>query len=449
VAADALVAVHRDGAYLNLLLPRLLRERGISGRDAAFATEICYGTARRYGVLDTVLAAAGGRDPAGVDPEVRAVLELGAYQLLHTRVPPHAAISSSVDLIRAMAGPKPPGLVNAILRRVLAEDWTGWVRRVAPPDRLGSAAFAAGYPRWIAEAISAALGGDIDAAIPAMTDAAPAVHLAARPGRIDRATLLTQAGPGAHPGELTPWSVILSGGDPADLAAVRSGQAAVQDEGSQLVASLLVAAPSLDGDGGQWLDLCAGPGGKAALLAGLLPQAGRLLAADRAPHRARLVAVAIAGGPGDVIVADGNAPAWAAGRFDRVLVDSPCSGLGALRRRPEARWRRGPEDVARLTVLQRGLLHAAVDAARPGGVVAYATCSPHLAETRDVVDEVIAGRTDAERMDVRAVVPGMAVPPTAAADPRDLQLWPHLHGTDAMFAALIRVRGDRSGPGRA
>ncbi|GGQ77451.1 hypothetical protein GCM10010195_36520 [Kitasatospora griseola] len=193
----------------------------------------------------------------------------------------------------------------------------------------------------------------------------------------------------------------------------------------------------MDGPDRLWLDGCAGPGGKAALLGALAAERGAaLVASEKQPHRARLVARALNGNPGPyaVITADGTQGAWQQGAFDRVLVDVPCSGLGALRRRPEARWRRRPEDIAGFGPLQRELLRNALDAARVGGVVGYATCSPHLAETRAVVDDVLRGREDVEWVDARPLLPGVP----ELGDGPDIQLWPHLHGTDAMYLALLR-----------
>jgi 16S rRNA (cytosine967-C5)-methyltransferase len=226
--------------------------------------------------------------------------------------------------------------------------------------------------------------------------------------------------------------VRLASGDPAAVAAVRDGRAGVQDEGSQLVAVAAATAP-LGVDRGRWLDVCAGPGGKSSLLAGLVPAGGLLVAADVQPHRARLVRAAV-GAAGAVVVADGTRPAWQRGRFDRILVDAPCTGLGALRRRPEVRWRRGAADVPRLAALQEQLLLRALDAARPGGLVAYVTCSPHVDETRHVVQRVTAQRPTWRPIDARAVVPHV---PDVGSGP-DLQLWPHRHGTDAMYLALLR-----------
>ena len=228
---------------------------------------------------------------------------------------------------------------------------------------------------------------------------------------------------------------------PHALAAVRSGAAGVQDEGSQL-AALALAGATVIGRDEWWLDVCAGPGGKAALLAGV--GAGRgasLLAADVAPHRAALVAQRLTTvSTASVIVADGTAPAWSGATFDRVLLDAPCSGLGALRRRPEARWRRTATDVATLSQLQRRLCDKAIDAVRPGGVVAYVTCSPHPAETVDVVRSVLEGRDDVS-------VEPVAMPGIDRQDPAGalgIQLWPHRQGTDAMFVALLRRSARRN-----
>ena len=430
IAAEVVTAVDTESAYANLLLPRRLRERGITGRDAAFATELVYGTLRWQGVLDVVVAEASGRDVTTLDPPVRAVLRLGAYQLLHMRTPAHAAVHATVELANVHCGRRPVGLVNAVLRKVAAASWPQWVDRLAPADELGRTAFTHGYPRWVAAAIADALGNDDELAA-ALAEDRPVTHLAARPGRIDRDDLLVQAGPDAVAGPWSPYAVRLGGGDPASIPAVRAGLAGVQDEGSQLVAIAAAAAPIVD-DAGRWLDLCAGPGGKSALLAGLRPPGGLLVCADAQPHRARLVAGAI-GAEGLAVVADGRRPAWRDAGFDRVLVDAPCTGLGALRRRPEVRWRRRPQDVPRLQALQVELLTSALKAVREGGIVAYVTCSPHRDETRAVVERVVAELDGVRRLDARDTL----TVPTTGPGP-DVQLWPHRHGTDAMYLALLR-----------
>ena len=230
---------------------------------------------------------------------------------------------------------------------------------------------------------------------------------------------------------------MLDGGDPGAVAAVRDGRAGVQDAGSQLVA-LALSRAHLDGADTRWLDLCAGPGGKAALLAALAGQSEVLLLAnERAPHRSKLVAQAMRLTGGLVVTGDGTRPPWPAGTFDRVLVDAPCSGLGALRRRPESRWRRTPADVRDLVPLQQALLNSALDSVRPGGVVLYATCSPVVEETVGVVQAVLESRADATLGDALALVPEAADAESAHLAGA-VQLWPHRHGTDAMFMALLR-----------
>lgn len=390
-AFDVLRAVSRQDAYANLALPALLRERGITGRDAAFATELTYGTCRARGLLDAVIEAAAGRTIDQVDEGLRDPLRLGAYQLLRTRVEPHAALSTTVDAVAVEFDQGRAGFVNAVLRTISRRDEADWVEELAPPesDRIGRLAFATAHPRWIAQSFSDALGpaGSELAQVLASDDERPLVHLAARPGRIDAEALAEAVG--GTVGRYSPFAVYLPGGDPGRLEPVRDGLAQVQDEGSQLIARATALAP-LQGADEQWLDLCAGPGGKTALLGALAAQRGaHVTAVEVAPHRAELVANATKSLPVTVVTADGRDSDLAAASFDRVLVDAPCTGLGALRRRPEARWRRQPGDIPALVKLQRELLASAIQLTRPGGVIVYSTCSPHLAETVGVVSDAV------------------------------------------------------------
>ncbi len=437
-AYDVLRAVRVDDAYANLALPVALRAHSLSGRDAAFATELASGTLRWRGTYDAVLTACVDRPLGRLQARVLDCLRLGVHQLLGMRVPPHAAISTTVDLVRGTAGAPPAGLANAVLRRVAAHDLDGWVARLAPPaevDPVGHAALAHGHPPWVVERLAEALaaGGSADELdrLLAADNAAPRVVLVARPGQSERTEL-----PG-RPTSYSPYGAVLAGGDPAAISAVAEGRAGVQDEGSQLVALALARAEVLGRDE-RWLDLCAGPGGKAALLAGVGAERGaRLLAVERQPHRAALVRRAIAGAENaTVVVADGRRPPLRPASVDRVLVDAPCTGLGALRRRPEARWRRTPADLEALVPLQRALLTSALDVVRPGGVVLYATCSPVLAETSGVVEAVLAERPDTTLEDATALL--SAVPDIAGPLAGTAQLWPHRHDTDAMFLALLR-----------
>ncbi|PKV90329.1 16S rRNA (cytosine967-C5)-methyltransferase [Amycolatopsis echigonensis] len=437
VAFDVLRAVREKDAYANLVLPQLLRERRVSGRDAALATELTYGASRAQGLLDAVIAACTDRPIEKTDPVVLDALRLGVYQLLRTRIPEHAAVGSTVDLVRAEAGSWATGFANAILRVVSTKDEAQWLAELTPDeatDPIGAYALRTAHPRWVARSFAEALGdkgAELKAALEA-DDARPAVHLVARPGEISADELAAITG--GDPAPYSPYGVHLpaGAGDPADAEPVRERLAAVQDEGSQLCA-IAVAKVPLKGSDERWLDLCAGPGGKAALLGALAKIGGAHVdAVEKAPHRARLIENATEGLPVTVHVADGRESGLEPG-YDRILVDAPCSGLGALRRRPEARWRRKPSDVADLTKLQGELLMAALELARPGGIVTYVVCSPHLAETEGVVGET-ARRTKSEIVDAREFFPDVP----QLGDGPYVQLWPHRHGTDAMFCAVLR-----------
>ncbi|GAB3769575.1 RsmB/NOP family class I SAM-dependent RNA methyltransferase [Microlunatus parietis] len=464
-AFDALLAVETEGAYANLIMNRLFAERALDQRDAAFATELVAGTSRLAGTYDLILASASGRDLDRLDRPVLVLLRLGAHQLLSMRVPRHAAVGTTVELAREVAGPKITGLVNAVLRKVAVDTYAGWTnwlgRDLSPREAL---AVRTAHPPWIVDAYAEVLDEDeLEPALLANNDPA-AVTLAVRPGLADLSELLDA---GAGPGRWSPFAATWHG-SPSDLAAVRQGRAGVQDEGSQLVAAALgqwsptrtelveTRPEPVEGPGpilprpstgsedvsGPWLDLCAGPGGKSALLAGLAKAVGaRLLAVELSRHRADLVRSAVrAFDSVDVIVADGTTPPWPNGRFERVLADVPCTGLGSLRRRPESRWRRDPAALDQLVPLQRALLGSALDAARPGGLVGYVTCSPHRRETVEVVEAVLAQRRGVTVVDAATVLSGAGLPvlPDSAVGPY-LQLWPHRHQTDAMFAAYLRV----------
>jgi 16S rRNA (cytosine967-C5)-methyltransferase len=451
--------VTAEGGYANLALNKALREARLGGRDAAFCTELVHGTLRWQGTYDAFLARSVSRALENLDPELLDLLRLGSHQLLNMRVDSYAAVSEMVTLTRSELGQKRTGLVNAVLRKISQRSLDQWIDAVAPTigeDRLGRLAIAEAHPRWVIEAFDRALAGgrpepagaadsgaadsgaaesgaaaDGLEALLAADNEPPRVTLVARPGLSDVDELVAA---GATPAPWSPYGAVLEGGgDPGRIAAVATGRAGVQDEGSQLVAIALASA-KVDGDDANWLDLCAGPGGKSALLASLVD--GQLTAVEPLKHRADLVRQNLRAIAGDhkVLVGDGTKPTWPAGSFDRVLADVPCSGLGALRRRPEARWRRTPEDLEELRPLQEALLDSAITSARPGGVVAYVTCSPHPDETRAVVDAVLARRDDATLEDARPLFPGVP----ELGDGPDVQLWPHRHGTDAMYLALIR-----------
>lgn len=443
-AAELLRQVEQDDVYANLALPGILASHGLSGRDAAFATELAYGTLRWQGLYDAVLDRCLTGDPDRVEPVVRQILRLGCHQLLGMRVPVHAAVSSTVDLAKGTGerAAARAGFVNGVLRAVSRRDLHGWVEEImregAGRSRAEQLAMRWSHPAWIVRAFMDALGeqrGQIADLLAA--DNAPArPALVARPGRIPVEDLLGE--PGVEPGRWSPLAGILAQGSPDALAGVRSGAVGVQDEGSQLVTLALAHAPVTSGEGA-WLDVCAGPGGKSALLAGLASAVdASLVAVEPHAHRAALVRAALRESSDvTVLQADARTMPWGAQRFDRVLVDAPCTGIGALRRRPEARWRRTPQDLVTLGPLQRQLLTAGMAATAPGGVVGYVTCSPHLAETAAVVDDVVGREPGWTVIDSPALLPQV---PDCGTGPF-VQLWPHRHGTDAMFLALLHRNG--------
>ena len=281
------------------------------------------------------------------------------------RVPDHAAVTSTVELVRTRVGHKPAGFTNAVLRRITERDLDAWMDLLEAPT---SVRFS--HPQWIVDELARALDRpDELEALLAADNARPRVTLVARPGL---STVEELASAFTEPVEstLSPLGVALSRATPERSRPSATGGRGSRTPGSQLVALALARAP-VDGPDERWLDLCAGPGGKAALLGALATERGaRLLANERQPHRAKLVARALRATVGDVVVGDGTRPPWAESTFDRVLVDAPCTGLGALRRRPESRWRRTRDDLRDLVPLQQALLRSALDSVRPGGVVA-------------------------------------------------------------------------------
>ena len=443
MAIEALVRVEAGG-YSNLVLPGLLRASGLDSRDRGLVTDLVYGTLRQQGRADHLLAQASHRPLPELDPPVRAALRLGAYQLL-SGTAPHAAVNATVG---ALAGWSSPAAVrraapyaNAVLRRVadLGPDWP-WPEG----DDAPAVAVRTSHPPWIVELLRRDLGADADAVLAAANEP-PAVTLRPNPLRTTAEALAAElaAGPGAvevEAGRLVGEALMVRGvGDLARLPAVAEGRATPQDQASQAVAAAVGARP-----GDRILDMAAAPGGKATALAEAMGDEGLVVAADLRPGRAgRVRAAALRLGLRSVrvVAADGRHLPLRAddgpggrGRFDRVLLDAPCSGLGVLRRRPEARWRLAPADIDRVAALQRDLLTAATSLVRPGGLVAYCVCTLTREETLDV-DRWAAGAFPA----LTAVAgPGGPWRPHG----RGALLLPTAAGTDGMFLLLLRAPPD-------
>lgn len=456
---QVLLAVETKDSYANLLLPPRLTRARISGRDAGFATELTYGTLRSQGYYDWIIDECSSRPVAALEKEVLIILRMGLHQLLNMRVPTHAAVSESVNLTKQEANEGAAGLVNGVLRQAVRLADSGELEsRLNGLSKSRRLTIEYSHPAWIIAAYRAALSehaklgaqipsdDDSLAALLAENNRAPYINLVARPGLADRETLadaIEDMGQDVAYSTLSPWGLIVSGGEPASLEEVRQARAGVEDQGSQLVAALAATYP-LEGSDQNWLDLCAGPGGKAALMAALGRERGaQLIANEISPHRAKLVEDSVQALDNvQVTQNDGTHFPLREDGYDRVLVDAPCTGLGALRRHPESRYRARNETIPDITDLQARLLNRALEVCRPGGLVIYATCSPHPAETTFLVERVLKERKDGQLLDLTPVwdqlIDAEAWPQGLGCADKYLQLWPHIHASDAMFAVVIR-----------
>lgn len=421
LAFEVLAEVELQGAYSNLLLPKALTESSLDDKDRAFATELVYGTLRMQGRHDHFISAASDRILEQIDPKALIVLRLGTHQLKQMRVPSHAAIYESVELAKKVVGKSTASFVNAILRKIDSLDFEQLSKPTQEYSRL---ALEYSHPEWIVSSYFDSLKNSSEVISLLQANNNPAKPtLIAWPGLATQGDLL-EAGALA----IATSSVAATfDGNPGDIAAIRERRAGVQDLGSQLVVEKFYDQfkPNL-----RWLDLCAGPGGKAAYLSALLKRdGGFLLANEISNERAKLVSQVIH--HGEVNASDGRSMPDELGKFDRILLDAPCTGIGALRRRPEVRWRRSLQDLKNLTALQSELLESATRLLSPGGIIAYVTCSSHQAETKFQIRSFLKQHSNFTRIPVndhRADIDG------------DLQLWPHRDGTDAMFLSLLKSK---------
>jgi len=440
IALDVLIAVRESDAYANLLLPVRIGRAKLNEADAGLATELTYGTLRMQGYYDRIIQLAAKRPVTAIDPGILDVLRLACHQLLSMRVAQHAAVDESVNLAKTVGSNSAVGFVNGVLRTITRTDAATWRDRVLAEAGSGEEALSIEYshPLWVTRAFRQVLvaenrEGELESLL-AADNVAPRVCLVALPGLAQRSELDAYATP------FSPIGATLDRGDPVRLAEVRAGRVRVQDEGSQLASLALSRARAVQ-HGERWLDMCAGPGGKAAVLAAEAAQGGAVLVANElVPARASLVreTLAVFDPAPEVLELDGVSigellPAV----FDRILLDAPCTGLGALRRRPEARWRKQPSDVAELGALQLRLLRSAFAALKPGGIVAYVTCSPHAAETKAIVAAALRSSPEMNRLDTVAVLQSIVDEALDLPKASHVQLWPHRHGTDAMFIQLL------------
>ena len=421
LAFEALAEVELQGAYSNLILPKALTESSLDDKDRAFATELVYGTLRMQGRHDHFISAASDRSIEQIDPKALIVLRLGTHQLKQMRVPSHAAIYESVELAKKVVGKSTASFVNAILRKIDSLDFEQLSK---PTQEYAKLALEYSHPEWIVSSYFDSLKNSSEVISLLQANNIPAKPtLIAWPGLATQGELLEA---GALPIATSSVAATFDG-NPGDIAAIRERRAGVQDLGSQLVVEKFYDQfnPNL-----RWLDLCAGPGGKAAYLSALLKRdGGFLLANEISNERAKLVSQVMH--HGEVNVCDGRYMPDELGKFDRILLDAPCTGIGALRRRPEVRWRRNLQDLKNLTALQSELLESARRLLSPGGIIAYVTCSSHQAETKFQIRSFLKQHSNFTRIPVKD---------ERADNDGDLQLWPHRDGTDAMFLSLLRSK---------
>jgi len=432
LAFDLLTEVNRNEGYSNLLLPQALNASKLEERDRALVTELLYGTIRMQGKHDWVLSQISDRPWNEVDPGIVDICRLGVHQIHEMRIPDHAAVAATVEVARKRVGESKASFVNALLRSVTRksiEEWFAPLLTISDPVERFSIQYS--HPEWIVSAYFDLLKDwrEVESAL-AINNEAALPTLVAWPGYSTQQDLIEIGG---DPTEFSPFGAHWKG-NPGALDLIKERKIGVQDEGSQLVAEVFAKAAA----GTQWLDLCAGPGGKAALLSSIARTRGVTFTANEfSAPRAELVKQVVHGDR--VLVSDGREINSLGEKFDAILIDAPCTGLGALRRRPEVRWRRTLQDLRALTQLQRELIDSAIEALNPGGVLGYATCSPHLAETSIQIADIKRKHTELNQIDV-----GPFLPEKMEGANRDgaMSLWTHKHGTDAMYLALFqKVQG--------
>ena len=428
LAFDLLTEVNRNEGYSNLLLPQALNASKLEERDRSLVTELLYGTIRMQGKHDWVLAQISDRPWSEVDPGIVDICRLGVHQIHEMRIPDHAAVAATVEVARKRIGESKASFVNALLRSVTRksmEDWFSPLESVTDPvERL---AIQYSHPEWIVSAYYDLLKSweKVEAALKINNEAATPT-LVSWPGNSTQQDLIDVGG---EPTQFSPYGAHWKG-NPGALDLIKSRKIGVQDEGSQLVAEVFAKAAQ----GNSWLDMCAGPGGKAALLSSIARQRSITFTANEiSAARAELVSQVVHGDR--VLVSDGRTIGSLTEKFDAILIDAPCTGLGALRRRPEVRWRRTLQDLRALTQLQRELVESAIQALEPGGVLGYATCSPHLAETSIQTSDIKKNHPKLHQVPVDEYLPANL---DSATRDGAMSLWTHKHGTDAMYLALFR-----------
>ena len=430
LAFDLISEVNRNDGYSNLLLPQALTASNLEELDRNLVTELVYGTIRMQGKHDWVLSQISDRPWSEVDAGIVDVARMGVHQIHEMRIPDHAAVAATVEVARKRVGESKASFVNALLRSVTRKPMLEWFAPLADiKDPIERMAIEYSHPEWIISAYYDLLKDWEQVEQALSINNVPALPtLVSWPGYSTQDELIAL---GAEPTKYSELGARWKG-NPGSLELIRHRLAGVQDEGSQLVATVFASFAG----GKKWLDLCAGPGGKAALLAAIArTRSIEFTANEISVPRAELVKRVVHGAR--VWVGDGRDIASHNEKFDAILIDAPCTGLGALRRRPEVRWRRSLQDLRELTALQRELIESAISILEPGAVLGYATCSPHLAETTVHVIDILKKHPELELLDATSKLPNELEDGVRGGA---MSLWTHRHGTDAMFLAVFVKR---------
>ncbi len=431
VAYELITQVNRQGAYANLRLPELLLKTKMNLADRAFTTELAYGTLRMQARHDYIASKFIDRTFAELDEKIVDLLRMGIHQITQMRVADHAAVSETVEVAKLVAGESKASYVNAILRKVSAN--SNDLLEIKDFTTLRRLSIQYSHPEWIISSFFDQMKDWAEVELFLAANNNPATpDVVAWPGKSSTDELLTLGA--------TPIPGFVNGvnlpGIPMDFSPIVERRAGVQDRGSQLVVENFLASfkPGLS-----WLDMCAGPGGKAAYLFNSLlsmDKSATFLANEPTSHRAELVKRVV--NNQQVVSFDATVANNFNQKFDRILIDAPCTGLGALRRRPEARWRKSLQDLKELVLLQKQLLASAYQLLSPNGVIAYVTCSPHLAETKGQVIDFLSAHSDMKILPMGKLE--LAHKEGVLSD-GTVQLWTHHNQSDAMFMAMFEKVG--------
>ena len=420
LAFEVFTDVMRNGAYSNLLLPQKLAKSGFDQRDRGFITELVYGSIRQIGRNDFIASQYSDRKWDEIDSGIVDVIRMGAYQLFDMRIPTHAAVDATTNIARKVVGESKASFVNALMRKLAAKPLDEHLALVQD-DSISSLSIRFSHPEWIVNSYRDFISNiDELKALLIANNTPVSPTLVAWPGKSEPTEFSGESG------KYSKYAVHIDKA-PHEISAIKERRAGIQDEGSQVLALAFANAAQANQP---WLDLCAGPGGKAALLSYLSSEP--MYANEVSAARAELVSQVVKEGT-FVTVGDGREVRLDVGA---VIADVPCTGLGALRRRPEVRWRRSAGDIPNLTKLQYELAAQAIEILPAGGIFAYATCSPHMAETRAQC-ATIEKKLPVEKIDIADYLPANLQDGTSNGY---MQLWPHRHDTDAMFLALYRKR---------